>query len=74
MRHNVNTSSHVFTNTYLSNIEGQKQKVYIITRDTNEDNQIILVFSNYKEGLNKFNFIKETNQNDKFSYTEWDVE
>ena len=64
MCHDVNTSSYNLdkmqssSHPYLSNIEGQKQKVYIITRDTNKDNQIILIFSNYKEGLDKFNFIK----------------
>lgn len=51
----------------------QEKEVYIIFRDTNKDNQIVLIYENYKEGLEKFNWMILFNPNDKFRYEPWSV-
>lgn len=51
----------------------QEKEVYIIFRDTNKDNQIVLIYENYKEGLEKFNWMTKFNPNDKFRYEPWNV-
>lgn len=51
----------------------REKEVYIIFRDTNKDNQIVLIYENYKEGLEKFNWMTKFNPNDKFRYEPWSV-